>query len=238
MVKDTGEAASNYTGKETELSKGENLKGFFKAVCWDHDRFISEYMANFDVLETKKFERTHRLSARLGTRLLTMSGLPWNPDSQNRPRDWFGLTSAVTIEIALVENYRKDLIHSCPGARVLRTDLRKLFSSHASRHNVDGQPGGIYVWEFADNIASEDATWADASYTMKTLSAKWEKSKASVVRDNKDPIASIVQQLERNKFLQCSDPNSVSGTVETRAHKLISALAEVSCRPCIAFSLS
>jgi hypothetical protein len=212
----------------------ENLQGFFDSVHWTHDRFEEEYIENFAIMGKAKFDRDHRLSDRLGTRILSICGIPWTPGhaSHNKHRDWTPLVSAVTVETALIEAYRTQLICDSSGARSLRQDLRNLFVTHASRYRVPGTDGvptrTVYEWEFADNIldASFPASKVSGGNThdINNLMARWDRASSAISRDKKDPIAGLVQTLEKNKYLQCVGG---TGTIETRAHDLITELAKV-----------
>ena len=213
----------------------ENLQGFFDAVHWTHNRFEEEYIYNFALMGLAKFERSHRLSDRLGTRILSMCGIPWTPShaSHNKYRDWMPLVSAVTVETALIEAYRMQLICDSSGARALRQDLCDLFLKHASLYNVAGPDGAVkdtvFVWEFADKVSNASLpagkVFGGNIHNVEDLMTRWDKASGAVSRDKKDKIALTVQALEKLPFLQCA--GAKTGTIETMAHYLITDLAKV-----------
>ena len=234
---DTEDGAVVETTKEAAGRSGEHLKGFFEATKWTHVRFKEEYKLNFALMEKSKVEREDRLSDRLGTCVGTMCGIPWNPLSHNRSRDWTLLALAVTVETALIEAYRTQLLLQSSGARALRTDLRTLFLAHTFLNHVPAPDGGVAgsvcEWEFADKISDTslltNEITGDSTHDFKNLMSRWEKASTAVTREKKDTIAAVVQYLEKNKLLQCSEGDNASGTIETLASEIITVLAEVEC---------
>lgn len=230
--------------KEAVGRSGEHLRGFFEAVKWTHMRFKKEYKLNFALMEKSQVEREDRLSDRLGTSVRSMCGIRWNPLSHNKSRDWMPLVLAVTVETALIEAYRTQLLLQSSGARALRTDLRTFFLAHTFLHRVPAPDGGVASsvceWEFADKISNAslpaNEVTGESTHNIKNLMSRWEKVSAAVTREKKDSIALLVQYLEKQKFLQCSDDDDdASGAIETLASEIITLLAEVECHHTLLF---
>ncbi|KAI9430720.1 hypothetical protein H4582DRAFT_2063460 [Lactarius indigo] len=205
---------------------------FLAAVGWTSDRLTREFTKVNAVLTATKdaFTRDQRLSPHVGTRLLTMSALPRNLDSQNKKCDYALITTAIAVESALVDKYRAHLLSICPGARDLRDDLHSFFFSITMPHAQylpDGKKEVTRVWEFPDAVRSDSAASGVRVRDIKSLSARWLAAKESYLKEKKDPVQSIIQNLEKNRFLLCSDTTVPAGTVETLAHHLISGLAEI-----------
>ncbi|KAH9023469.1 hypothetical protein EDB84DRAFT_1440954 [Lactarius hengduanensis] len=141
-------AKSGESSSVTKVSPA--VKDFLTAVEWTEDHFREEYDMTFDLMcrSPSSFTRGHRLSNHRGTRLLSMSGVPGTGGSHNRRRDW-----AVTVESAVVEQYRRRLLDMCPSARRLGRDLQSLFVDLAVPFRVD-RPGADFLreWQFADNL--------------------------------------------------------------------------------------
>ncbi|KAH9028303.1 hypothetical protein EDB85DRAFT_1892595 [Lactarius pseudohatsudake] len=206
---------------------------FLAAVGWTSDNLTREFIKVNAALTASKeaFTREQRLSPHVGTRLLTMSALPRNPDSQNKKRDYALIAAAIAVESALVDKYRAHLLGQCPGARDLRGDLYSFFFSITMPHTQNYLPNAKKdvkrVWEFPDGLQSDSVTSGARARDVESINARWLAAKESYVKEKKDPVLSVVQNLEKNRLLLCSDTTVPSGTVETLAHHLISGLSEI-----------
>ncbi|KAH8986177.1 hypothetical protein EDB86DRAFT_3082994 [Lactarius hatsudake] len=205
---------------------------FLAAVGWTSDCLTREFTTVNAALTASKeaFTRDQRLSAHVGTRLLTMSALPCNPDSQNKKRDYALIAAAIAVESALVDKYRAHLLSHCPGARDLRGDLHSFFipiTLTDAAYSLDGRKDVKRVWEFPDGVHSDSAASVVRVCNIKSLHARWLAVKESYMKEKKDPIQSIIQTLEKNKLLLCSNSTVPSDTVETLAHHLISGLSKI-----------
>lgn len=221
---------------ESPDKKLEKLEPFFKAVHWTHEEFSHVYQKIFAALIKPNIERSDRLSADLGLRIMSQCGLFWNPQSQNRTRDWAPLALVITIETAVVKAYRKTLVDECSGARALRQELAAFFLGQATRQHQQssgkGKTTASFQWEFADMVAGDPSEeFEDSAYNPQELKAEWEHSRV-VIKDKKDPIAAIIKNLEKNKYLCCAESKSAGSTkestdLETLAHQLLTPLMEV-----------
>ncbi len=232
--------AKKHKGKGKEKSSAADLpattkepppvKAFLSAVNWTAERFREEFQLTLALMEKIQFDRDDRLSRHRGCRMVTMSGVPWNIQSRHRERDWSAIAVAVTVESALVEQYRGYLLKMCPGARGLRNDLHDVFFALTAHHSVTDQEGQlrkVRKWEFADAISSNDSDSERNLYDLDHLMKQWRTAHAARAKDIKDPILTVIQNLEKNKLLACSAPDAPPGTIETLAHHLISGLSEV-----------
>jgi len=128
---------------------------YLKRYGWSVDKFGHEYWMNSCFMENKalSFERNERIDGRRGQRLLVMSGLSWNVESQNKSRDYVNIIVAVTLETAIVEWYRETLIKECTGAGALRGELRDCFKTEVLPQ-LDSDTGQLEGdWEFPDNFS-------------------------------------------------------------------------------------
>jgi hypothetical protein len=235
--KGSGSKAESKKPAKPEGSKGASkdsvaVNAFLSAVGWTAERFQTEYTTIHQMMDkAPNFLREDRLSAHRGSRLITMSVIPWNLDAKNKIRDWRLVASAVTIESALIERYRGRLLELCPGARSLREELSKLFCDLTAPHNFEkgGQMYVVQQWEFADNISSEMSDTGGKLWNLKDLTDRWQAAHtAQVLKDMKDPILPLIQGLLKSPFLACSDVEAPAGTIETLAYHLITGLTEVS----------
>lgn len=215
---------------KTAAKEGTIVHEFLSAIDWTEDQFKAEVNATFAMMGKSPFKREDRLSNRLGSRLLTMCGVPWNLDSHNKLRDWTPLAVAVTLESAMIQNYRGLLFRHCPWACSLRNELQDLFYSFTKRHTTMGQQGkavNIREWQFPDNISVVRGPFRDPP-GLEELKTLWQEARAGYVKDEKDSISAIIQALEKSPYLACSDPEAPAGTIETLAHDLITSLINVS----------
>ena len=236
--KKTDKANANDASQAESQSKEVScFAEFLAAVDLSAEDFLEDYTYTYKFLEGLRttlkgpaFTREHRLSKRLGTRILAMCAIQLNLDSQNRPRDWPVAIAAVTLESALIGHYREHLLKQCIGAQALRSSLNALFSGITlpfSSRDADKNVVSVRTWEFADKIPVQDGVMGQKIYDLEELTNSWDGARAGHAQDKKDTILGVVQYLERQKYLACSDPNAKTGTVETIAHHHISALAEV-----------
>jgi hypothetical protein len=168
-----------------------------------------------------------------------MSGLSWNSDSKNKPRDWEQYASAATAETGLVQMYRKKLLIACQPARALRKDLHDVFISWTTTRAQIPTSGrsGLQVlqrWEFADNIYVEEVEVEEPRTDFAKMRTEWEASqgpskasKKKVAKLPKDSIDALLEKLKTNKYLHCSDPDASLGTLESLAAFAISVLGHV-----------
>ncbi|KAI9442816.1 hypothetical protein BJY52DRAFT_1194722, partial [Lactarius psammicola] len=173
--KGKGKATKNKT-KSDALSPSTKepvaMSEFLSAVNWTADRLKKEYDTIREMMSKHQFTRDNRLSNHRGTRLLTMCGLPWNPESQNKPRDFAMIATAVSVESAVVNTYRENLLGLCPGARALRKDLHSLFIEFAVPHSIQNDAGDDIIhciWEFPDSISSDESADRHKPYNLKVL---------------------------------------------------------------------
>lgn len=180
-----------------------------------------------------------RLSKTLPTRILATSGLSWNHDSRNKPRDWERYATAATGETGLVQMYREKLLRGCPPANALRKDLHDIFfswSASKARIPTGGQEGYHIskLWEFADNISITDSEVQQSRPDFGKMRLEWEESvgtgigsKKKARKAQKDSIATMLQGLKSNKFLHCSDDDVPKGTLESLSAFAITILGHV-----------
>ncbi|KAH9019230.1 hypothetical protein EDB85DRAFT_1896816 [Lactarius pseudohatsudake] len=151
------------------------------------------------------------------------------PVSQKR-RDWAVTALAVTAESAVVEQYRRRLLDMCPSARRLRRDLQSLFVDLAVPFRVDrpgaNKPDFLREWQFADDLKIPDSE-VPVVHNLKDFLEPWQRACSTLAKDVKDPVLALIQSMEKSRYLACSDPKAPPGAIETLAHKLISALAEI-----------
>lgn len=226
-----GKAAAGKVGADAKKGQ-DSVNRFLSAVgisgadFAEEDRLVGLAMAEVAV---DGVTRRLRLSKHLSARLLAMSCFQWNRKSHNRPRDWAPFAIIFALESSVINNYRAALLRDCPGARPLRHALQALFLGASAPHMVKDK-GALVAklqWEFADGIPLDDLA-SDAGFSdLKPLMFAWRAAHARFLKDKDDTIYSVIQNLEKIKFLECSDPSAAPGTVETLAHHLITALAEV-----------
>jgi len=210
-----------------------NVESFGSAMGCSTEQLNSEFTDNLHLMETKGFTRDDRLSDRLGTRLISVSGILWNRESQNRGRDWSTVAAAVTVETALVRHYRKTLIDDCSGALAIRSDIRSLFLTvvRPRRVKVDGLMTSVVEYQFADNLPPhKDGDYSSRKEVLDAdcLMRDWDRAHATFVKGSHDSsIVAFIQSFENNALLACSGLNVPAGAIETIAHHHISALVEV-----------
>jgi hypothetical protein len=222
------------------------LDPFFDTIGWSRERFTEECSLIYTaMLAGTRPSRSERLSDRLGPRILSLCGLPWNRQSAHKNRDYANLSLVVTIETALVQAYRKSLVDECLGARALRSALKTFFLDHAAVHSTaqGNEIKSVIEWEFADmpvvGCGKPDSELAHElarrRYDAEELSVEWEASNPSS-DSKKDPVAMAVLSWQKNKYLRCSNPDAPPGAVESRAYYLLLELAKVFLVVCSLFS--
>jgi hypothetical protein len=206
-----------------------------RSIGWDPMKFVHEWGMNNRIMALDSYKNSHRDSNRRGERMLTMSGLTWNKGSHAQDRDWWGIEAAITLETALVEHYRFDLLKSCSGIRALRNELKALFLSIVTpfheRNFLTGLTEVVVKWDFPDGM---DSTTTGPS---EPESYDAERHRKDVIMANpggglqlgnkRRDVRFTVSNLEKNSLLWCSDPEVPAGTVETLAHDCIVVLARV-----------
>ena len=153
---------------------------YLKRYRWSVDKFGHEYWMNSCFMENKalSFERNERINGRRGQRLLVMSGLSWNAESQNKSRDYVNIIVAVTLETAIVESYRETLIKECTGAGALRGELHNCFKTEVLPQ-LDSDTGQLEGdWEFLDNFLGIGDIPAPQSHSWNAMSLKNELDSA------------------------------------------------------------
>lgn len=203
---------------------------------WSFPTFLHNYKSNYDLMGLPSFIRAHRMSTRRGERFLVMSGLTWNKASQAKARDWAPTVAAVTIETAMVETYRENMLKMCGGARQLREEMREYFLSIATAHfsGLLGTGSGSQKkteWEFPDgyglpsivDTTGEKFDEFDIKKAVDEASAAESKKKKAMSSGNKS-----VEGLLKNKLLWASGQGVMSGTLETLAYRCIATLSQAS----------
>jgi len=221
---------------------------FLTSVKWNVVRFAYEWKQNFALWEFKEFTRAHRIAYRRGERMHVMSGLSWNHQSRAKERDWTLPNAAVTLETALVESYRRDLLEVCPGAGRLREEMRKYLMSIANPfHLIEPHTGKDITqkdWDFPDmfpsfpnRVPQESTESSDASeprpppvkvYNPVEMTKALDEVKLDSMKGKEKTGFASIDGLMRNKFLWCTDERATPGTLETKAHDCIASLSHVS----------
>lgn len=216
-----------------------SISSFLEKVDWNIQTFVKEYRANIVFMNAKNncYDRMQRVDKRLGQRLVVMSGLTWNLDSKKHYRDWLHVGLCATLETAIIPTYRTDLLapDACHGARALRSRFVDYFTTIVLPF-VDTfsgfQPGtpdaSSVLWTFADGIHVAPSPAHPKVYDPNTVHQALQSIQVSAAASKKDPILALVEFLEKNKYLHCSDEDAAPGTVEASAHYHITALINVS----------
>lgn len=244
------QAGSDAINDADDEPVSDSVEEFLTAVGWTARKWVEEYSKNIILMGQKPYNAEVRIDERLGQRLLATSGLSWNEHSHNKSRDWANTATAITMETALIELYRHELLKNCPGAQALRRELKAFLETLAYPfHTSNPTAPLIEEWDFADNIhVSEDGPGLEVkpvkTYNVKQLMTDWKaaqskprkerervrrkgKGKIEDADTDKDPILAFVEATEGNKLLACSDPKACPGTIEKIAHFFITGLATV-----------
>jgi hypothetical protein len=234
--------------KATEATSSKSKKGKDKAVDvedamvatsellevvgWSHDKFFYSYRKLLSFMNSNyPFKSEHRLNPDLGTVLVTTSGLTWNPDSQNKVRDYNNIAIVATLETAIIPAYRKDLLRHCVLACAMRRDMHETMTDCASpsrRQTADRVMSK--VWFFPDGIPpefEEDAGLSDGSKEMihpDTMYADVEQVHLADAKKKKDTVTNLIMGLLKNSLLLCREPGVAPGTVESSAYHHIVGL--------------
>lgn len=226
--------------KKSQTSKGnmERAAKLIEVLNWDMTKFIREWRRIHDHMPLAPFVREIRVakgSSNLSTRLLTMSGLSWNTGSKNTTRDYGNIITATTLETALIESYRVDLLKACPGGVVLRKEMYAYLMSIANvdyeRHMTTGAKKRVFYWQFPDNIPLDVGSHGgnkgyDSEKLLKELSQANDILKHS--RGKPDKSRKVIEGLYKNNLLWSSEPGAPHGSIEMLAEKCILALTRVS----------
>jgi hypothetical protein len=214
-----------------QMHDPENI---IKSLGWNIPRYVHEWGSNYKIMGFKPFNRDYRVANRRGERMLVMSGLDWNLDTRNAKRDWPNTASAITVETALVESYREDLLLECPGASALREEIRAHFVKIAHPHNINHPSTGlvdqVYLWEFPDGFATPVGIRSDRVYVPEVMRDDLNRHKPQPKSKDKkrDAIQVTITSLVKNKYLTSSHSTASSGVLETLAYQCIKSLAHVS----------
>ena len=131
-----------------------SVEKFVKSLHWTDMKYFMEWKANMKIMEVTSYDRAHRVSDRRGERFVVMSGLAWNKQSRAKERDWAPTVAAITLETALVENYRENLLRMSDGAYALRKELHDFFLSfttiHYETHPTTNEIMRTKTWDFPD----------------------------------------------------------------------------------------
>jgi hypothetical protein len=186
------------------------------------------------------FTHHQRLSPRLGTRILAVSGLSWNAKSQNKKRDYTNIAVAVTLECINLASYRKELTKDCTSANNMRQELYEYFFSIARPHHEafagngvqprNFRPKLIKEWEFADLVPivqDSDGMVVDAGHDPINLKETLDNARTKMERLKKDPRTRFVNNIVNNTLLHCSNPSLPKGTLETSVYHHIQAIVDV-----------
>ncbi len=221
---------------ESEMNQAEKV---IWSLNWNPINFAHEWRMNRRLMSLETFSRSNRVYHRRGERVLVMSGQSWNADTHSAARDWSNVLAAITLETALLESYRFDLLKACPGACALRKEMKEFFLSIATpfhkKHPTTGVTERTIEWDFPDGIPFTIGTCGGRLYDPDDLRKQLRGMNPTAVRSKakRNNVRTTIEYLEKNKFLWASDPDAPYGSVETLAHQCISTLADV-CQPFIA----
>jgi hypothetical protein len=203
---------------------------------WSNIRYGYEWRTNLRLMAQVPFSRAHRVSTRRGERMMVMSGLSWNKGSQNKPRDWNNINTAITLELALVESYRLDLLRACPGACALRKEMKEYFLTITNLYHLKNPVTGavemLVEWAFPDDIPLDIGPCGGKMYDpmelRQALNLGNVTDAAAKPKGKRTKAQITIDSLAKNKLLWCSDPKASHGTLETLAYHCIATLANVS----------
>lgn len=217
-------------GKADSSSSQAEVHAFLSRVSWDSAALVKNTKTVLGLMDTSSFTQDQRLSADLGTRLISMSAFSWNQQgSQSKSRDFGLIAIASTLEVAIIPLYRKELILRSAGAAELRRAIFSLFGTASLPRFPDaGADGYVQEWAFADNIPLPIASTLSVVRDYDVLTARWEAAHSGGSAFQ-DPALSLLNSLRKNKYLFCSSPGVADGTLETLAHDHINSLVGV-CR--------
>ena len=205
-----------------------------ESLGWSDIRFAYEWRTNKAMMENRPFKRSHRVAKRRGEKFLVMSGLSWNVNSQNKGRDWPNIATAITLETALVESYRTDLLRASPGACSLRKAIKTYFKTIAAVHHdkdlFTQKSVIISEWNFPDDIPLDVGPCGGKSYDPDDLRKEMNSTIVAVgtPRGKRHGVDFIIGSLVKNKLLWSSNPKAPDGSLETLAYKCLRTLTNVS----------
>jgi hypothetical protein len=200
--------------------------------------FIWRYILELMPIKQEDYDYENRLASRLGERLLVMSGLDWNRGSRSRGRDWHKINSAITLETIFVNSYRQDLLKACPGACVLRDEMRDYFVSIAKAHHIPdpsrkGATKVVRKWDFPDQIptpAEAREIGLEKTYDPEEMERNTNQVKPSQAAKDKgkqDPIQRAIDAVISNKLLWSSRSDVPQGTLESVMYPAVALMAKV-----------
>lgn len=155
---------SDKEGSDDELDsdnstiRKQNAESLLRKLKLKEAEFFDEWSMNMAHMKLFPFDdKTHRISARMNTRLITVGGLIWNTDSKNYGRDWSGTATAATLEALFIVTYRPTLLNTkkCEGACILRRaifDTLAKFSTQVSKATDDNRFTLESEWAFPDGM--------------------------------------------------------------------------------------
>jgi len=238
---DEGDDDDDYA--ETDVAMKREAELFLSEFDLTPLMFYNEHKKVVELMRAHppfKFAPPQRTSPVLAYRLLSVSGLSWNPASQNPARDFNAFAVAVTLEKINVMSYREELLRACSAANAMRNDLYEYFFSIARPHHESlaaqgGQPRGrrlkqVKEWLFADKIeVLKDVEGLPVSkyYEPVELYAQLDEARTVLQRLKKDIRVRFVNSIIKNPLLLCSDPSKPRGTLESSAYCHIYELVKV-----------
>lgn len=206
---------------------------FLKDVDLDLATFKAEFIANFSLFEKETLTRGDRLHKSLSQRLFSLSGLGWNPKSQNRFRDWSNLVTVVVLETALVEKYRENLVTQCPSASFLRKMFHDFLLGYTAEQSAGRDDSGKKlnknVWEYPDNIpVPKDAP--GPKWVAEDIANRYEvASVPELDRFKTDDIRPLILAIEKSKYVDSADPDDPPEAMETIVYHCLRTIAKA-CR--------
>ena len=204
----------------------EAARPFLDAVGWVADTLDTEYEKIQQHMKPM-YHTNERGSRDLGLRLLSMTGISWNVESHNRPRDYPGPALALALEVAVIPRYRKGLLDASAGAARLRKEIYDQFlEASLPRPTDDDDVGFVQFWEFPDQLPLPE-TINPGTCDIATITSVWEAARARSLSAQEDPAFVILKSLEKNKYLRSSAPGADPDALESLAHFLIGGLVQV-----------
>jgi hypothetical protein len=180
--------------------------------------------------------REERLSKDLAARLIPVCGVTWNVDSRNRARDWGQVVIAGVLEPLVIQTYREGMLRKIGAARALRRELREYFLSIAVENATEvrdkkGSRKLKYVkeWCFADDLPQdeEDGFMAEDEPEAEKLLKDVADAYVRGPKGKKDPVAALVEGIEKCSLVHCSDSGVGKGVLETIVARCVSIIINV-----------
>lgn len=224
--------ADNGVQDDEDRTQKGGSKSFLGRFDLDPSKFYFEVDRAVKMMEGAPFNRPNRTSKRLIERVLVMSGLSWNQESRNKPRDWTGVAISAALETEIIRSYRADMLKTCKSACALRKAFHDYFNDFVTTWYppvFNGEQSvGVSEWSFADNIPVNVGECDGKGYDSDALKKELQAVHEAVSKDKKHPGAVFVASAEKNLHFRCLKPGVERGTIETFAHFLITGLLYVS----------